>query len=73
MLVSFPMKNQPLVVRKIQNHKLNNNWAISYAKNETNGFFVNVSYEILNISYEIYFSKSSVYIKFSVKTFSNMV
>ncbi len=66
-------KKQPLVIRNIQNHKLNNNCAISYAKNEINGFFVNVSYEILNISYEIYFSKSSVYIKFSVKPFSNTV
>ena len=31
-------KNQPLVIRKIQNHKLNNNWSIIFAKNEINGF-----------------------------------
>jgi len=29
-------KNQPLVIGKIQKHKLNNNWSISYAKNEIN-------------------------------------
>jgi len=50
-------KNQPLVIRKIQKHKLNNNWSISYAKNEINGFFINVSYEIFNVSNEISFSK----------------
>ena len=66
-------KNQPLLIRNIQNHKLNNNWSISYAKNEINGILINVSYDILNVSYEIYFSKLSVYMKFSVKPFFNMV
>ena len=34
---------------------------------------MNVSYEILNVSYAISFSKSSVYKKISMKTFFNMV
>jgi len=43
-------KNLPLVIWDIQNHKINNNWSIGYAKN---GFFIGVSYEILNVSDEI--------------------
>jgi hypothetical protein len=32
-------KNLPLVITDIQNHKINNNWSRSYAKNEINEFF----------------------------------
>jgi len=37
------------------------------------GFFINVSYEIFNVSDEIAFSKYLVYIKFSVKPIFHMV
>jgi len=37
------------------------------------GFFINVSNEILNVSYETSFAKSLVNIKFNVKPFLNMV
>jgi hypothetical protein len=46
-------KNLPLVIRDTQNHKLNNNWSKCYSKNEINGFFIGVSYEILNVFDEI--------------------
>jgi len=48
-------------------------WQISYAKNEINGFFINVAYEILKVPYEIPISKLLVYVNFNVKPDFDMV